>query len=489
MAFSPRARATIRDSLLADWAARYLAAGKALLTIPGSDAYMFADALAVELEALEAQASQLTLEILPDKASEEFVERHANVQGVARTAAIKAVLVARVTGTPSTFINFGTSVLTSTAGLRYAPNSTGSTTNGSGYVDVAFTCTTAGAAGNLPAGTTLTWSSTPGGAGATAVVQSASVTGADQESVSAWAARIIARLQERPASGNRSDVRDWIEATDAALEAYVYPLLHDTLGVNTPGSWSAVALGPAQGDSVTDTRVIGGTPGAVLAAIEGYVEGTYDKGGAATSSGTQLRAVTLPPDNYRVRAASVASQDVDATLVVAASQAFPWAGTMTVHGSSTSSSLVVTGDHTAKAGSQALVFVGTSLIRGGYQVITLPSGSFAAGNTTFAVAMLGTPSAAVYPAPPNWSQLRLAAFAYFDNLGPGDTSPASRWPAEETKGRATLYRAALQSALINGYGASYPVTGVLSASVGTPVADVTPAAKTLVTLGTFLVHA
>jgi len=103
----------------------------------------------------------------------------------------------------------------------------------------------------------------------------------------------------------------------------------------------------------------------------------------------------------------------------------------------------------------------------------------------------------------------------FDGLGPGDTTPASRWPSESTEARATLYRTGLAAEVITGIPvvttvttttatttvttttttvasttsttAGTPATGVLSCTVTTPAADVTPAAKTVVTLGTLLV--
>ena len=149
---------------------------------------------------------------------------------------------------------------------------------------------------------------------------------------------------------------------------------------------------------------------------------------------------------------------------------------------STNTTLVVAGDHTAKEGMRALVLPSTPTARGGYRAVTLGPGVFAAGETTFdqTGSPVGTPSGSVYPCPPNWETIRLAVFDYFDALGPGDTTPPSRWPAEDTEARATLYRTALAAQVIGLTGS----TGVLSCTVSTPATDVTPAAKTVVTLGT-----
>jgi hypothetical protein len=86
----------------------------------------------------------------------------------------------------------------------------------------------------------------------------------------------------------------------------------------------------------------------------------------------------------------------------------------------------------------------------------------------------------VYPAPGNWSAIRLAVFDYFDRLGPGNDALLGRFPAEDYTARAKLYRQALASAIMS-------VPGVLTASITTPGADVTPNRKTVVTLQTLLV--
>lgn len=495
MAFNARTRAELRDSLLADWAARYQQLGKTLLTIQGSDAYMLAEALALELEGLEAQALQLTHEILPDEASTDFLNRHGSVDGVDRTPASAAVLSIEISGTPSATVTFGSSVLVSAAGLRYTPATPTQALDGAGKATLNFTCTTAGTTGNQAYLTVLTWSSTPADANPTATVQSTVTAGTDAELDDAYATRIIQRRQERPASGNRADWRQWVRDCTGVLDAYVYPLLHPTLGVGTLGAVTAIGLGPAQGDSTSNTRIL--SAGAV-ANIAAYIEGTKDRLGNTLPTAMQkmLRPVTMAAGDYAIEYALTSSQNVDATLVMATAYAFPFTGTMTEEATaaSTTTTLYVNGDQTAKAGKAVLVKVGTSSIRGGYQMITLPaSGTFGGVYTTFNLTtpLVAAPvaSSTIYPAPPNWPQLRAAVFAYFDSLGPGDVSPAARWPGEETQGRATLYRSALAAVLIDGFGGDYPVTGVLSASVGTPGGDVAPAAKTIVTLGEFLVHA
>ena len=141
------------------------------------------------------------------------------------------------------------------------------------------------------------------------------------------------------------------------------------------------------------------------------------------------------------------------------------------------------------SGLSALVYVGidplANGVRGGYVRVTLGTGTYNGGTflTTFPVT--GLPRAPVTPsflwaAPPCWAAFQTTVFDYFDGLGPGDTTTPARWPAQDVSGRATVYRSALAGRVTE-------VAGVLSASVTTPAGNVTPAQKTVVTLGTLLI--
>jgi hypothetical protein len=170
-------------------------------------------------------------------------------------------------------------------------------------------------------------------------------------------------------------------------------------------------------------------------------------------------------------------------IVPPTAEPFEWTGSFAVHASSTTTSLVVTGDATAANGKRALVLVGTSVIRGGYQQITLPTGSYngGTGRTTFALssALLATPSGNMYPGTAAWDDVRTAVFGYFDALAPGDTTPASRWP---TTGSSVMYRGGLAAAMVSG-------ASLLSATISLPASDQTPVAKQVVVLGQLLVTA
>jgi hypothetical protein len=78
-------------------------------------------------------------------------------------------------------------------------------------------------------------------------------------------------------------------------------------------------------------------------------------------------------------------------------------------------------------------------------------------------------------------QLRLSSFSSLRRpLAPGDTSPASRWPADGQSG--ALFQSSLAAAVI-------AVPGVLSCTVNLPATSLTPIEKTIYTLSTLWVHA
>ena len=487
--------------ILSDWAALYAARGETLLTAPGSDAYLFASALAVQIEALEAQAEQVTKDMLPDQAATDALDRHAFVDGLTRLAGFTARHTVTVSaGSNATFtIPAGTRMAYSD-GTVYVVESASVTTSGGGHKGtINVRALESGAGGTRATGDTLTFSSAPSGLNPTGTVASTLRSGTDAETDDALATRIIARRRERPGSGNRADWREWVKSYTGTeiTDAYVYPLLAPPAvfpgagTANTPGCVTVVAIGPAQGDSVTNTRIVpsddGSTRagGAQLTRVEDYIEGDRLPDGTDVSSNPNdpLRPVVVTPGNYCVQQISTSARSIVMDLEVSASNAGQWTGTMTVV-SATVTELVVSGDHLDKVGFRALVKIGTGNYRGGWKMFTLGSGSFDTTNTTFTVddVAIGDAvgSSTVYPAPGNFNAIRTAVLAYFDGLGPGDTSPASRWPSEDDGGVATMYLTALAAAAIG-------VPGVLSATVTSPAADVTPAAKTVVTLNEFRV--
>lgn len=500
MAFEGRDRDTIRDELLAYLRAEYAAAtpSRTLLTSRGSPDWINASSLAVMLEALEAQAEQNTRDILPDQASDEAVARHGYVCGVDRRTGVAAQHTVTVTGTPSATISIAAgTTMTWTDGTLYLVTSSSVTLSLGGSGTISITATTTGASTTRDVGDTLTFSSAPSGLNPTGAVASVVTTGADEETIQAWRQRIVDRLRFRPSGGNAADWRAWALSYLGRdiREAWVYPLLQPPSsypGLGTEGilgCLTVVVAGPPQGDSKRNTRVFG-TSGAEVADLKEFINGTRNIYGLPVVVGDQLRPVTMAYTDISVETITETTQAVQATITVNDANAFPYSfSPPLIDVSSTATSLVVSGNYSSSGTDMedmaVLVNTDYTVYRGGYYRVVLPAGTYngGTGNTTFnltATPLPTDPSGSVYPAPGNWSAIRLAVFDYFDRLGPGNDALLGRFPAEDYTARAKLYRQALASAIMS-------VPGVLTASITTPGADVTPNRKTVVTLQTLLV--
>lgn len=505
MTFAVRSAAEIRDAILADRRARYLAAGRDLDIQDGSDAYAEAEAYALEAEAQELGTKEAAERVLVRSATGEDLDAFAEDLGTARQAATYARRRVAITGTAGATLSLAGETLNAASGIRYAPIDSSGTAltsvvmDGFGAATVLTEADTEGTVGNAETGTVLTWSSAPSGMGATGTVTTGSGTrdAEDEELDAALQTRLLELLRERPASGNRADWRAKAMEIDGVASAFVYPLLAppaSTPGAgtpHTPGCVTVVVVGPAQGDSTTNSRIIESVAGAALAAHKGYLEGTHEADGDETTSGSQWRPVTIEAADYTVEAANTQAQDVVAAILLAPGSTWSWSGAALTGVSATTTAIVVSGDHSAKAGKDALVFIGTNYTRGGWKKVTIATAVYSTGNTTltFSAAVASAPdhTKGVYPAPSVWEALRLAAFAHFDALAPSDVDTGSyprsaRFPPESwgTGYYAKLYRQILARDLMG-------VSGVLTATITTPSSDVTPSqAKTIVELDEFL---
>jgi len=163
---------------------------------------------------------------------------------------------------------------------------------------------------------------------------------------------------------------------------------------------------------------------------------------------------------------------------------------MTIDASSTSTSLVVSGDQRSKDGLAVAVQLASSgtPARGRVEVVTLPSTGVYNGGTglttwTLATALSGTPSGAVDPVGGNRAAIVTQIFAFFDSLGPGDVPSADtvappsglrrrrRFPPESWGARSNIHPGDI-------FGAVLGAPGVLDLTVTTPGALVTANPKT-----------
>lgn len=485
--FDARTFDEITASILTTQQAEYRNLGLDLSIIPGSRAWMLARGFALNLIGHDAFASNLRREVFPTSASSTMLDEHGRVDGLSREPATRARLTVTGTGTPLSTVNLTNRVLRSSAGVQYTPDVSSAICDVAGVFTVAITASLSGTASNLPASAALSFDSLPPNATTLlATVTSVDVVADDAERDEDYAARITSERRERPGSGNRAQWRAWAQAVSGVSRAYVYPLHSVTYGPNTLGAVTVLCIGPTQGESVIDSRVL---PGGTLDNVRGYIEGTNDTEGVAVD-GDQLRTLGIGPD-YDLIACSTSAQSVDVQIVNAAAYAFPFTSYF-ARVSSTTTTVVVAGDQSALAGKPVLLFMGISYARGGYLARNVTTAVFSAGNTTLTLdtALPAAPSNdthgfCVYPRPPNWEAIVSEVLAVFDELGPGDTSPAARWPTEEIDGRATLYPTSISAALVRRTlpdGTTTGVAGVLAATVVDPAAPVVPSAFTIVSL-------
>ena len=167
----------------------------------------------------ESRFKQFTLvqaikQILPQFSDGEWLDYHAENVGLVRKAAVPAVGSVTVTGAEGTFIPAGTIFSTASANdtqsLDFATTSD-ATIPEAGTVDIEVTCTSAGANGNVQAGTIILKGSDTA-SGITAVTnQAACAGGTDEESDDSLRARIAYynKNQIRSFVGSPSDYKRW----------------------------------------------------------------------------------------------------------------------------------------------------------------------------------------------------------------------------------------------------------------------------------------
>jgi hypothetical protein len=248
--FTPRKRAAIRDTILANWQARYRAIGLDLLIVRGSDAYMQADAFALELEGIEAQAAQTRNEILPDKASSAGLDRHGFVDGVPRRTATRARFT--VQGVCAGRRTLKRREQGRAVGRRARVRARGRDRHGHRRERHLRGTGQGGHARH---------ERQPPGRRDPPVVDHAgqrAIERGQRAERHDHGGRRRARRRLRPAhhpqaprapgSGNRADWADWALQCDGVAECYVFPLLAPDLSLTTPtlGAVSIMPMGPAQ---------------------------------------------------------------------------------------------------------------------------------------------------------------------------------------------------------------------------------------------------
>lgn len=507
MTFAVRTHQTIRAAILADWRSRYLALGYDLDTAEDSDAWAWADAVAFVVEGLEAKALQLTKELFPDTCSTTFLERHADVIGLARKSATAATLTAEADGTPTSTWTTSDRV-TAADGTVYLTTA-GGTIGGGGTGTVTLQAQSTGTSTNKAAGTVLTWVSAPSGITSTLEVLTQAVVAVDDETDAALAARVLAWWRERPGGGNRADWVDWATSQDGIESAFVYPLRHGSLGEETLGAVTLCVLG-APPTTETDAgepassayRFIStgadGTEG-TLADLEAYILGT----GTHAEEGGKCSAAMDAADVF-VTTPTALPQAIAIALTLNAGYAMSFTGTFSTTSGSSGTTLKATG---AQPGTLAVgdwLAIPSTAVRGGFAYRQWVSGSWPDLTLNAALDTGAEPGSGVTIRPlpqygsgasatTNAHTIRDAVLAVIDSLGPGPgvATASQRYPADGgTSYPSRLYKSVVTAAVMGLPGNSLvpAIAGIASVVVtltGSPDPEYRePAAEEIITLDT-----
>ncbi|RHW17213.1 baseplate J/gp47 family protein [Sphingomonas gilva] len=194
--------------------------------LPGADARLRRSVLDVlarvnagGLAGVYAYLDFLALQLMPDTAEAEYLDRWASIWGVARKAAASAAGAVTVTGLVGAIVPQGAE-LARVDGALY--RTTERIVLAGVSAQVAVEAVEAGAAGVVEAGKTLTFRSPVAAVSAVVTAAAGLVGGADQETDTELLARLLARIRKPPNGGSRSDYVAWALELPGVTRAWSY---------------------------------------------------------------------------------------------------------------------------------------------------------------------------------------------------------------------------------------------------------------------------
>lgn len=180
---------------------------------------------------LHSVLAWLYLQVFPDTAEGEYMERWAAVWNITRLPASAAAGEVLFTGQDGAVIPAATLLQHVSSGLQYALDDRAVISGGS--VPARISAVESGAAGDLAAGQPLQLLSPIAGVESVAVVRDGGLTGgADAESDDALRARVLERLRQPPRGGSMADYVRWAKEVPGVTRAWCYPM---HLGIGTVG--------------------------------------------------------------------------------------------------------------------------------------------------------------------------------------------------------------------------------------------------------------
>ncbi len=257
-----------------------------------------------DLAYLDWQVGQL----FPFSADVDYLERWAAAKGLARKGAAAGAGTVTLVGTPGMTAPLGSELQTKT-GIVVALSS-GVTLGGDGTATVAAAAVAGGVAGNLSAGTILTFVGTPPGFADSGTVASPFAGGADAESDASLRLRTLRAFAEPSFGGNQND---WERA---ALEVPGVTRVFSQAATPTPGSVTLYPLFDALHENgipvgvdayYRPTTGIGGGSGDQLLVLEAILDRRPICASvfvtALVPAPLDLQISSLRPDTEAVRAA------------------------------------------------------------------------------------------------------------------------------------------------------------------------------------------
>ncbi len=162
------------------------------------------------------------VQVLPDTAEGEYLDRWAGTFGLTRKGATKAAGLANFTGTAGLVVPAGT-VLTRPDGIQFATVASLTLTGGTGTIGVLAVA--GGAEANLPGGTSLALVSAIPGLIGIALLDAAGTTGGTSAELDPpLRARLLQRIRNPPQGGAAHDYVAWATAVPGVTRAWALPL-------------------------------------------------------------------------------------------------------------------------------------------------------------------------------------------------------------------------------------------------------------------------
>lgn len=207
----------IRTSILTDWRNQ----DHQVTIAADSDNFIRASGIASAILGLYQFAAWGINQYFPDTADEDNLTRFAEVRGIARLPAVGATGTVRFTGTIGAAIPLATLIQTAD-GKQFQTSAPGAI-GPAGSVDVTATAINVGPVGNMPDTTPGVLQTAPAGIDP-AVILLQMNGGVDAESIESLLVKVLDRLRQPPAGGNRHDYPRWAREVPGVTEAFVYPL-------------------------------------------------------------------------------------------------------------------------------------------------------------------------------------------------------------------------------------------------------------------------